>query len=151
VGDERSMTAREAFEADGGGFVVKGSGGKSSRLGDWAASFSCSDMSLAPGCVSESFFSVVAAEIEAVGWPPKKNVRTSIPVPRAKARMPCKKLGNMGVALRERGGEGGHSFVDLDKFGVREKKAQSAHAHRGVCGGKGVAEVSRAQRPCAPA
>jgi hypothetical protein len=44
VGDERSITAREAFEADGGGFVVKGSGGKSSRLGDWAASFGCSDM-----------------------------------------------------------------------------------------------------------
>ena len=106
MGDERSMPAREAFEADGGGFAVKGSGEMSSRLGDWAASFGCSDMLLASGCDSESLFSsVVAAKTEAVGWPPKKNVRTSIRVPRAKAPRPAKKLGNMGVALRERGGE----------------------------------------------
>jgi hypothetical protein len=151
VGDKKSMTVCECLEEVGGGggeLSVKGFGGieGESQLGDWAASFDCSDMALALGFDWISpLSSIIAAETEAVGRPPKKNVRTSIFVlPRAKARMPSKRLGNMGVALQWAGGEGGHSFVGLETFEAREEKAQSAGAHRGACGGEGVPEVSSA-------
>jgi hypothetical protein len=102
------MEVRDCLEeVDGrGGLPAKGFGGRGreSRLGDSAAaSFGCSDMSLAPSFVSKSLLSsILAAETEAISQP-KKNVRTSIvglPKLEAKARMPSKRLGIIGIALQ---------------------------------------------------